>query len=814
MTLTFATFETANHDLFKNMKQILLILMTLGMLTLFSGCSSPEERAAEHIANGQALLAENELAKASVEFRNALQLNRNLPDAWYGMARIHESRQQWGKAFDLLVRIRNSHPRHMDARVLLAKLLLASDQIDEALMDAKDIVDLAPDDARSHAIMAAVQLKLGEFGKADRAIEQALKLDPTNQEAILARVGMLVTRKQYDEAMALLDSALRSNPDNKAYYLARLTIYGELGDDVAIGKTYEDLIHKFPEQNSYRQALVRHYLRVNDIDKAERLLIENVDRYPDRVEEKIRLIDFLTRHRSIDMAIARIKSYIDDDESEYALKFFLGEMYQFNGLVSDAIAVYNDIIEDEDLNPPGLKARVELARIEMQLGNLAASRVLIEEVLAKDKANEGAMLLQARFYLAERNYNEAVTNLRTVLRDNPSSVEAMTLLGRAHSALGQTDVAIESLSGAYERNPGQANLANPLAEILVGTGKLEQAETVLKESMEAGNDTVDALRLLTQVQVMQGKWKEAEELAQRLLTYDSEAALSQQMLGLVYQGQNRKEQSILAFKRAHDLDPEVPEPIMAVSQAYVRDGQFDKARSFLRAVAEDNPENTIPYQLLGQIDLYQGKIVQAIGNFEKIVELEPGLEIGHRSLAQVYIRENRLDEAKNTLQNGLSELPGNISLSLILARVFELQERFEDAIGLYERLLETNPDVIIARNNLASLLSDYRDDQASHDRARTVAADRRDSDVPQFRDTYAWASVRSGLFLEEAVSILKSLVRDHASVGVYHYHLGEGYRKKGSNYDARNHLRKAIELEGSDSVVAARAERSLKLISQ
>ena len=76
------------------MIKTLLVLLALVTLALLSGCSSPEERAAEHIANGQVLLAENKLAKASIEFRNALQLNQNLPDAWYGLAKIHENRQR------------------------------------------------------------------------------------------------------------------------------------------------------------------------------------------------------------------------------------------------------------------------------------------------------------------------------------------------------------------------------------------------------------------------------------------------------------------------------------------------------------------------------------------------------------------------------------------------------------------------------------------------------------------------------------------------------------------------------------------------
>ncbi|MCP4764903.1 MAG: hypothetical protein GY875_01385 [Gammaproteobacteria bacterium] len=77
------------------------------------------------------------------------------------------------------------------------------------------------------------------------------------------------------------------------------------------------------------------------------------------------------------------------------------------------------------------------------------------------------------------------------------------------------------------------------------------------------------------------------------------------------------------------------------------------------------------------------------------------------------------------------------------------------AIELYEASIAAQPDLIVAKNNLASLLTDQRDDQASHDRAREIAAEFRDSKVSMFRDTYAWASVKSGLYHGEAVVLLK-----------------------------------------------------------
>jgi tetratricopeptide (TPR) repeat protein len=145
-----------------------------------------------------------------------------------------------------------------------------------------------------------------------------------------------------------------------------------------------------------------------------------------------------------------------------------------------------------------------------------------------------------------------------------------------------------------------------------------------------------------------------------------------------------------------------------------------------------------------------------------------------------------------------------------LALVVERQEDFDRAINLYESLLRVNPDHIMAKNNLASLLIDHREDQASHDRARKIASGFEDSKLPWFRDTYAWSSVKSGIYLQEAVQILKKIVKENEAVGIYHYHLGEAYRKTGDTNNVRSSLRKTIELEKPGSGAA----KALKLVYQ
>jgi len=795
------------------MKILVILLLSLSALGTLSGCASPEEKAAKHLANGEALLAENKPLKARIEFKNALQLNQNLPAAWFGLARINEQRQEWEQAYNILVRIRNNNPRFMDGRVLLANIMLAANRIDEAFEDARDIVELAPDDARAHAIMAAVQFRLNDLAAARKSVDRALQLDPQIEDAILVKARILIEEEKFTQALTLLDKMLAAKPGNASYYVMKLGIYQRLDDQPAILQTYTQMVQQFPDNIVFQQALIRHHIEAGNLDQAERLLQRRVEEDAVNTEEKLRLARFVNRHRSSDAAAELLKTYIEQDGEEYRLKFALAEVYLRDKQTEQAIEIYDGIIRDDELKPNGLQARNVLARIYLLAGALTDSRVLIDEVLAQDKNNEDALLVLARFNLAEGKEDDAITNLRTVLRDDPTSVEALSLLGQAQEEQGAVNLAIETLNRAFTMNPASPLVVNQLAGLLMRTGQSEQADEILWESIEAGNQSVETLKILTQVKLSQGKWGEAEQLAQRLESIGGEEAQAQQVLGLAYHGGNQKEDSLLAFRRAHDLDPNTPQPIAALVKAYVEDDQPARAKAFLLSVVSENPENSTAYHLLGQLSLGEKDEQAAIGYFAKVVDLKPEAELGYLSIGSIYLRQRNFKQAEDIFNRGVKAIPDSWTLSINQALVVEALGKLDRAILLYENLLETNPDLLVAKNNLASLLTDHRSDQASHERARVLAEVFRDSKISMFRDTYAWSSVRLGLYLEEAIAILKVIVEENEKVGIYHYHLGEAYRKNGNSFDARKHLRRALELVDPKSPVAAGARESLKLVS-
>ena len=85
-------------------RSLYLPFFCLLLVALFSlvGCSNPEKAKAEHVSRGEAYLKEAKFQEASLEFRNALQIDDKLAAAHWGMARSYEGLERWAEMLEEL----------------------------------------------------------------------------------------------------------------------------------------------------------------------------------------------------------------------------------------------------------------------------------------------------------------------------------------------------------------------------------------------------------------------------------------------------------------------------------------------------------------------------------------------------------------------------------------------------------------------------------------------------------------------------------------------------------------------------------------
>ena len=134
-----------------------------------------------------------------------------------------------------------------------------------------------------------------------------------------------------------------------------------------------------------------------------------------------------------------------------------------------------------------------------------------------------------------------------------------------------------------------------------------------------------------------------------------------------------------------------------------------------------DPSNAEAHVLMGSTQLFRNAPEQASKSFSAAIERQPKKTIGYRALADLHVRQGQLDDALKVIRAGLQAQPDSLALRLVLAGLLETKGEHEQAISEYEIMLKQDSGSMIVANNLASLLTYYRSDRASHERAYTLA---------------------------------------------------------------------------------------------
>ena len=102
--------------------------LALSVAIALAGCAEDDPQ--QFIQQGKALIEKGEIKSARVQFKNALQLNPQLAEAYYGLALLDEKAKEWQSMRNNLLETVTLDPNHLDGQVKLGYLL--ANDIDKA----------------------------------------------------------------------------------------------------------------------------------------------------------------------------------------------------------------------------------------------------------------------------------------------------------------------------------------------------------------------------------------------------------------------------------------------------------------------------------------------------------------------------------------------------------------------------------------------------------------------------------------------------------------------------------------------------------
>src|ERR1043166_3146096 len=83
------------------------------------GCTNPEKVKADHVAKGDAYLKESKFQEATLEFRNAIQIDDKFAPGHWGLARAFEGLERVPEMIEELRKTISLDQNNLDARIKL-----------------------------------------------------------------------------------------------------------------------------------------------------------------------------------------------------------------------------------------------------------------------------------------------------------------------------------------------------------------------------------------------------------------------------------------------------------------------------------------------------------------------------------------------------------------------------------------------------------------------------------------------------------------------------------------------------------------------
>lgn len=383
------------------------------------------------------------------------------------------------------------------------------------------------------------------------------------------------------------------------------------------------------------------------------------------------------------------------------------------------------------LRPEYSPARLELARLHLQLRNNEDASRQIETVLRADPQDTRALLLKAALLSQSDKPDQAIKLLKQL--NTNDSPEITTAIAQIYAANGQKDEAIRVLDARMERDPKDLRA---LAFLIRLGAPADRTRAQLDAAAKAGAEP-QALAIL-QNQVAEGKVDDVKTL-EKIIEQETDPFQKSVNRYNLFRRTNRKDEALAALAEAAKLKPDHAQVIelqfaealaakdwsaaeSLASRAAKLDldqaqgafyqgrfeaarGRFDQAEAFLKRGLTARPIGSDNWRLIGDVQRAKLDMASAAASYTRAIEQRPDNVEAIRNLAIVQAAQGLRTQALTNLRNAYRLNPTD---PVLTATYLSYEGQFGDpelAIKLHRQIAKSNPGDSVNRRNLALLLA-------------------------------------------------------------------------------------------------------------
>ena len=416
--------------------------------------------------------------------------------------------------------------------------------------------------------------------------------------------------------------------------------------------------------------------------------------------------------------------------------------------------------------------------------DFVGARRSFERALAVDPNYFPAVMNLTRLDVAERKPEDAKKRFDAVVAKDPKNAQALLALAGLRAQTGATpDEVVELVGKAVAANPTDLASRLALIRLYLRNNEPKKAIAAAQEAVAAFPERPEALDAAGQAYRADGDINQAVSTYNKLIQLRPESPLPYMRLAEIRIGAKDNAAAMENLKKALALKPDLLEAQRAMIALDATSGRADQALAAARDLQKERPKEALGYLLEGNIHASKKEWSEAASAYRTGLKQAGTADLATHLHAALYAG-GKGSEADAVAASWLKDHPKDRGFRHYLAQSALSKKDYASAARQYKELLDSEPNDVLALNNLAWIAGQLKDPKALEyaERAYTLAPGN-----PAVLDTYAMLLVEGGN-AARGVELLQKAVAMAPSAAAIRLNLARALLKAGQKDAAGKEL--------------------------
>ncbi len=735
---------------FKKTLRITLLSAAISLVLVGCGDDSKEMSQQEvqylsHLDQSRFFQRQGELKASTLEARSAIELNPGSAEPYFiivdNLVTAGDAVNAEKQVQEIAARLdkdKTTDTVHNRILLITARTQMMRNQSVEALASLDNL--RSPDSSQqleAAILRGDVKLRAGDASAARKAYQDALSTDENSALALIGLSRTAYADKNISEAKSYIEKAEKVDANDPELWLWKAQIaqveerwqdsedaYIRALEDIgqydimtykkyatmsalievlrAQGKSaeafvYEEILAKSaPGTIKSNFAAAQDAYQKGNLEESARYLREILNQAPNHIQSVVMLGMIRFQQGRVEEA-ENLLAPLSKEDSPAINKLLAATQLQLQR-PDEAKRLLENL--DESQSDPSMLALVGIA--SLATGDTAAGRSYIEKSLELNPENTDLRLRYATYLLQQEEYEAAINQATTAMKQDESNSDARVLIIRAYMQSGDQDAARESASAWVKEQPDNTTALLTHGDLSSAMGDLAEGKQFYAQALkQSPSDPRANIALAT----LAARQNDKSEAAKQFKEAINKAPNSRRALqGLVQVSEDDDIKAYLDKLLAKQPDAVGPKFVL-LEYALMEDhnAKADKlSAELLEPVNEFEPSTHAPVVA----GIYRGTAAARLNRddskgADKILQraqvLFPGNEDVALQTASFYFTSDREDDARKLLRETRLEHPESARPYVLEANYEISKNDLDKAAELYELALNkaTSPDIYL-----------------------------------------------------------------------------------------------------------------------